>query len=64
MVVVAGRIPPDAAWRADPAERLDLPSTTYRRYLTARIERICADLWHRELHGSRTTAYGQEPARK
>ncbi|MGV9380525.1 ATP-binding protein [Nonomuraea sp. NPDC003707] len=34
------------------AERLDLPFTTYRRHLTAGIERICADLWHRELYGA------------
>ncbi|MET7338547.1 ATP-binding protein [Nonomuraea sp. NPDC005650] len=34
------------------AERLGLPFTTYRRHLTAGIERVCADLWHRELYGS------------
>ncbi|WP_327589559.1 ATP-binding protein [Nonomuraea sp. NBC_00507] len=54
----------DAPTQEVAAERLDLPFTTYRRHLTAGIERICADLWHRELHGSRTTAHGQEPARK
>ncbi|MEV4021151.1 ATP-binding protein [Nonomuraea angiospora] len=39
------------------AERLDLPFTTYRRHLTAGIERICADLWHRELYGTDASAY-------
>ncbi|WP_431914704.1 ATP-binding protein [Nonomuraea jabiensis] len=34
------------------AERLGLPFTTYRRHLTAGIERVCADLWHRELYGA------------
>ncbi|WP_113699434.1 ATP-binding protein [Nonomuraea lactucae] len=34
------------------AERLGLPFTTYRRHLVAGIERVCADLWHRELYGS------------
>ncbi|MGR6917974.1 AAA family ATPase [[Actinomadura] parvosata] len=34
------------------AERLGLPFTTYRRHLTAGIERVCEDLWHRELHGA------------
>ncbi|WP_433432646.1 ATP-binding protein [Nonomuraea sp. CA-141351] len=34
------------------AEQLGLPFTTYRRHLTAGIERICADLWHRELYGT------------
>ncbi|GII61071.1 hypothetical protein Skr01_11560 [Sphaerisporangium krabiense] len=34
------------------AERLGLPFTTYRRHLTAGIERVCADLWHRELYGT------------
>ncbi|MFC5835281.1 AAA family ATPase [Nonomuraea insulae] len=34
------------------AERLGLPFTTYRRHLLAGIERICEDLWRRELHGS------------
>ncbi|MEW1841475.1 ATP-binding protein [Nonomuraea angiospora] len=34
------------------AQRLDLPFTTYRRHLTAGIERLCADLWHRELYGA------------
>jgi hypothetical protein len=39
------------------AERLGLPFTTYRRHLTAGIERVCADLWHRELYGTNTPAY-------
>ncbi|MBB5083955.1 ATP-binding protein [Nonomuraea endophytica] len=34
------------------AERLGLPLTTYRRHLTAGIERVRADLWHRELYGA------------
>ncbi|GAA4581384.1 ATP-binding protein [Planotetraspora phitsanulokensis] len=34
------------------AERLNLPFTTYRRHLTTGIERICTDLWHRELYGT------------
>ncbi|MEU4233548.1 ATP-binding protein [Nonomuraea sp. NPDC026600] len=34
------------------AERLGLPFTTYRRHLTAGIERVRADLWHRELYGT------------
>ncbi|MEV0828898.1 ATP-binding protein [Nonomuraea rubra] len=34
------------------AEQLGLPFTTYRRHLTAGIERVCADLWHRELYGA------------
>ncbi|TDD29731.1 hypothetical protein E1286_46305 [Nonomuraea terrae] len=34
------------------AERLGLPFTTYRRHLAAGIERVCADLWHRELYGA------------
>jgi hypothetical protein len=34
------------------AERLGLSFTTYRRHLIAGIERICDDLWRRELHGS------------
>ncbi|MFB4271623.1 ATP-binding protein [Nonomuraea sp. GTA35] len=34
------------------ATRLGLPFTTYRRHLTTGIERICADLWHRELYGT------------
>ncbi|MEV0385828.1 ATP-binding protein [Nonomuraea sp. NPDC050643] len=34
------------------AERLGLPFTTYRRHLSAGIERVCADLWHRELYGA------------
>jgi hypothetical protein len=36
------------------AERLGLPFTTYRRHLTAGIERVCADLWHSELYGTGT----------
>ncbi|MEU7860718.1 ATP-binding protein [Nonomuraea sp. NPDC049141] len=39
------------------AERLGLPFTTYRRHLTAGIERVCADLWHRELYGTDAPAY-------
>jgi hypothetical protein len=34
------------------AERLGLSFTTYRRHLIAGIERICDDLWRRELSGS------------
>ncbi|WP_433256868.1 ATP-binding protein [Streptosporangium sp. CA-135522] len=34
------------------AERLGLPFTTYRRHLSAGIERVCEDLWHREVHGT------------
>ncbi|MGJ6969240.1 ATP-binding protein [Streptosporangium sp. G11] len=34
------------------AERLGLPLTTYRRHLVAGIERVCEDLWHRELYGT------------
>jgi hypothetical protein len=33
------------------AERLGLSFTTYRRHLVAGIDRICADLWRRELTG-------------
>jgi hypothetical protein len=33
------------------AERLGLSFTTYRRHLMAGIERICEDLWRRELNG-------------
>ena len=33
------------------AERLGLSFTTYRRHLMAGIERICEDLWRREIHG-------------
>ena len=33
------------------AERLGLSFTTYRRHLIAGIERICEDLWRRELNG-------------
>ncbi|MBE1560376.1 hypothetical protein [Nonomuraea africana] len=39
------------------AERLGVPSTSYRRHLTAGIERVCADLWHRELYGTDAPAY-------
>jgi hypothetical protein len=35
------------------AERLGLSFTTYRRHLMAGIERICEDLWRREVHGSK-----------
>jgi hypothetical protein len=38
------------------AEQLGLPFTTYRRHLTSGIERICADLWHRELYGANAPA--------
>ncbi|WP_165977709.1 ATP-binding protein [Nonomuraea diastatica] len=38
------------------AERLGLPFTTYRRHLTAGIERVFADLWHRELYGTDTSS--------
>ncbi|HEY1573486.1 MAG TPA: AAA family ATPase [Pseudonocardiaceae bacterium] len=34
------------------AERLGLSFTTYRRHLVAGIERICDDLWRREVGGS------------
>lgn len=34
------------------AERLGLPFSTYRRHLTAGVDRICAWLWHRELAGA------------
>ena len=34
------------------AERLGLPFTTYRRHLGAGIERVCEELWHRELYGA------------
>ncbi|WP_166427471.1 ATP-binding protein [Nonomuraea mesophila] len=37
------------------AERLGLPFTTYRRHLTTGIERICEDLWQRELYGTNDT---------
>ncbi|MGW2157110.1 hypothetical protein [Nonomuraea sp. NPDC001699] len=37
------------------AERLGIPFTTYRRHLAAGIERVCADLWHRELYGTSRT---------
>ncbi|MFF4621721.1 ATP-binding protein [Nonomuraea jabiensis] len=39
------------------AERLGIPFTTYRRHLAAGIERVCADLWHRELYGTDAPAY-------
>jgi hypothetical protein len=35
------------------AERLGLSFTTYRRHLMAGIERICEDLWRREVHGAK-----------
>ncbi|GAA3220600.1 ATP-binding protein [Nonomuraea helvata] len=34
------------------AERLGLPFTTYRRHLTSGVERICEELWQRELYGT------------
>ncbi|SPL95540.1 COG2256: ATPase related to the helicase subunit of the Holliday junction resolvase [[Actinomadura] parvosata subsp. kistnae] len=34
------------------AERLGLPFTTYRRHLLAGVERVCEDLWHREIYGA------------
>ncbi|WP_103954925.1 ATP-binding protein [Nonomuraea solani] len=34
------------------AERLGLPFTTYRRHLAAGIERVCEELWHREIYGA------------
>jgi hypothetical protein len=34
------------------AERLGLSFSTYRRHLIAGIDRICEDLWRRELHGA------------
>jgi hypothetical protein len=39
------------------AKRLGIPFSTYRRHLTAGIERLCADLWHRELYGTDAPAY-------
>ena len=33
------------------AERLGLPFSTYRRHLTAGVDRLTAWLWERELHG-------------
>jgi hypothetical protein len=33
------------------AETLGLPFSTYRRHLTAGVERVCAGLWHRGLYG-------------
>ncbi|MEV2273784.1 AAA family ATPase [Nonomuraea africana] len=42
------------------AQRLGLPFTTYRRHLVSGIERVCADLWHRELYG---TGAAHSPAR-
>ncbi|MEV7386749.1 ATP-binding protein [Streptomyces sp. NPDC091215] len=33
------------------AERLGLPFSTYRRHLTAAVERLTDRLWHHELHG-------------
>ncbi|SDI28515.1 AAA ATPase domain-containing protein [Sinosporangium album] len=47
------------------AEQLGLPFTTYRRHLTAGIERVCADLWHYELYGAGAGAdRSPEPARR
>lgn len=37
------------------AERLGLPFSTYRRHLTAGIDRMCAWLWRRELSGAPPT---------
>ncbi|MGN9845127.1 AAA family ATPase [Nonomuraea sp. H19] len=37
------------------AERLGLPFTTYRRHLASGIERVCEDLWHREIYGTIAT---------
>jgi hypothetical protein len=34
------------------AERLGLPFSTYRRHLTAGVERVTGWLWQRELHGA------------
>ncbi|GAA3220480.1 hypothetical protein [Nonomuraea helvata] len=34
------------------AERLGLPYSTYRRHLVSGIERVCEDLWRRELYGA------------
>jgi hypothetical protein len=34
------------------AERLGLPFSTYRRHLTAGVERVAGWLWERELHGT------------
>jgi hypothetical protein len=31
------------------AERLDIPFSTYRRYLATGVDRVAAELWHREL---------------
>ena len=33
------------------AQQLGLPFSTYRRHLTAGVDRICAWLWRRELAG-------------
>jgi hypothetical protein len=38
------------------AARLGLPFSTYRRHLTAGIERVTAWLWDRELHGTAQTS--------
>lgn len=40
-----------AATQEAAAERLGLPFSTYRYHLTTGIERITAQLWHRELYG-------------
>lgn len=40
-----------AASQEKAAEVLDLPFSTYRRYLARALERITAELWHRELYG-------------
>jgi hypothetical protein len=34
------------------AERLGLPFSTYRRHLTAGVDRVTGWLWQRELHGA------------
>ncbi|MFI7702291.1 ATP-binding protein [Nonomuraea sp. NPDC049480] len=34
------------------AERLGLPFTTYRRHLQTGVERVCENLWYRELYGA------------
>lgn len=41
-----------AATQEQAAERLGLPFSTYRRHLTAGVDRICAWLWRRELSGA------------
>ncbi|AQZ65095.1 COG2256: ATPase related to the helicase subunit of the Holliday junction resolvase [[Actinomadura] parvosata subsp. kistnae] len=42
----------DAPTQEAAAERLGLPFTTYRRHLVSGIERVCENLWQRELHGT------------